>query len=162
MGSLVALEALERSALLTRTPAVAPTGTCARPSWPWSSGTPWPRPDSGSRSEARSLGPRSRGRLRLLDETLGPRREPAGVAAKVDELIALADHMAAQGDADLALRFAHLAALQTWVTDVGQELRSEVLAAAERVSPSEDDPLLLSVYSLTDPNGHNTELIERA
>ena len=80
----------------------------------------------------------------------------------MNELVAAADEMAAQGDSDLALRFAHLAALQTWVADVGHELRTTVLATAERVSPSPAEPLLLSVYSLTDPIGHNTVLIERA
>ena len=84
------------------------------------------------------------------------------MAAKTHELIDAADEMSAQGDSDLALRFAHLAAIQTWVTDVGQDLRSLALATAERVTPSRNDPLLLSIYSLTDPEGHNTILINRS
>ena len=120
--SAVALEALERSALLTPDLGAAPTGSCARRSWHWSSATRRPPRASGSTPEAEALGPRSRGRLRLLTETLAPApSSAAGVAAKARELIGVADQMSAQGDADLALRFAHLAALQTWVTDVGQD-----------------------------------------
>ena len=82
----------------------APTGSCVRRSSHWSSATRRRPRGSGYRPEAEDLGPRSRGRLRLLTEMLRPSpTSAAGVAAKANELIAVADEMFAQGDADLAL-----------------------------------------------------------
>ena len=162
-GQLVTLEALERSALLTPDHGRRADRFLRAAELAAELGNPLAATRLQNQTQDDALGPRSRGRLRLLTETLGTSASGrAGVAAKAQELIDLADQMSAQGDSDLALRFAHLAANQTWVTDVGQELRSSALAAAERVSPSRTDPLLLSIYSLTDPNGHNAVLIERA
>ena len=162
-GQLVTLEALERSALLTPDAGRRADRYLRAAELALELGDPQAAVRLRQLTQDDALGPRSRGRLRLLTETLTPSpSSPAGVAAKASELSAVADLMFAQGDADLALRFAHLAAEQTWVTDVGQDLRSAVLATAERVAPSATDPLLLSIYSLTDPIGHNTVLISRA
>ncbi len=162
-GPLVALEALERSAQLTPDRRRRADRYLKAAELALELGDPHAASHLHHQTEAEHLGSRSRGRLRLLTETLAqPATNAAGVASKVHELLAVADEMAVQGDSDLALRFAHLAALQTWVADVGPELRSTVLTTAERVSPSAADPLLLSIYSLTDPTGHNSVLIERA
>jgi DNA-binding CsgD family transcriptional regulator len=162
-GQLVTLEALERSALLTPDVGRRADRFLRAAELALELGDPRAATRLRRLTQDDALGPRSQGRLRLLTETLNPSASsPAGVAAKARELTGVADLMFAQGDADLALRFAHLAAEQTWVTDVGQELRSAVLATAERVAPSRTDPLLLSIYSLTDPIGHNTVLIARA
>ncbi len=162
-GRLVTLEALERSALLTPAPERRAERYLRAAELALELGDPLSAARLRERVVEGVLGPRSQGRLRLLEQTLDTSAStPVGVTAKVGELLALARRMAAQGDQDLALGFAHLAAVQTWVADVGQELRSEVLELAERLATSGTDPLLLSVYSLTDPNGHNTELIERA
>ena len=162
-GQLVTLEALERAALLTPDHRRKADRYLRAAELAVELGDPLAATRLRRQTENVALGPRSQGRLRLLTETLSPTASgAAAVASKVRELISLAEQMNRQGDTDLALRFAHLAAEKTWVTDVGQELRSEVLTVAEGMSPSKEDPLLLSVYSLTDPNGHNHELIERA
>ncbi len=162
-GRLVTLEALERSALLTPNPGRRAERFLRSAELAQELGDPLAATRLRDQIEADSLDPRSSGRLRLLSELLGPSATgSADVTAKILELIDLADQMSAQGDSDLALRFAHLAAIQTWVTDVGQGLRSMALATAERVTPSANDPLLLSIYSLTDPEGHNMILINRA
>ncbi len=162
-GRLVTLEALERSALLTPDAVRRATRYLRAAELALELGDPLAATRLKVQVQEDVLDPRSLGRLRLLEQTLDTSAStPAGVFAKVRELLALAGQMAAQDDQDLALSFAHLAALQTWVADVGQGLRNEVLEAAERMASSTTDPLLLSVYSLTDPNGHNTELIERA
>ena len=162
-GQLVTLEALERSALLTPDVGRRAERFLRAAELALELGDPRSATRLMGQIHDDALGARSRGRLRLLTETLGPAAlSPDGLAVKIRELIGVAERLFAQGDADLALRFAHLAAQHTWVTDVGQELRSAVLATAERVSGSDTDPLLLSIYSLTDPVGHNTVLIDRA
>ncbi|MEZ0448875.1 ATP-binding protein [Cellulomonas sp. ICMP 17802] len=162
-GQTVTLEALERSAVLTPDLGRRAERFLRAAELALELGDPEAATRLSRLAQADALSPRSRARLRLLSEMLSPSpSSTAGVAAKADELIDVADVLFAQGDADLALRFAHLAAQQTWVTDVGQELRSAVLATAERVAPSTTDPVLLSVYSLTDPIGHNKVLIARS
>jgi predicted ATPase len=157
---MVTLEALERAALLTPDDERRAERFLRAAELALELGDPLAAARLLNQTQAEALGPRSRGRVRLLSEMLGPSPVGrAGVALKAQELIDLADQMHAQGDSDLGLSFAHLAANHTWVTDVGQELRSSVLTAAERVAPSTNDPVLLSIYSLTDPNGHNTVLI---
>jgi DNA-binding CsgD family transcriptional regulator len=110
--------------------------------------------------DGRVLDRRSAAGLRLLTELLSP--EPADPAAKADALAATAERLHADGESDLALRFAHLAAMQTWVTDVGVEVRGRVLATGVAVSPSDTDAVLLSIYSLTDPEGRSGLLVDRA
>lgn len=160
---MVTLEALERAALLTPDDDRRAERFLRAAELALELGDPVAAARLLTQTREEALGPRSRGRARLLTEVLGPSpASRADVTLKAQELIDLADQMHAQGDSDLGLRFAHLAANHTWVTDVGQELRSSVLTAAERVAPTTSDPVLLSIYSLTDPNGHNTVLIQRA
>jgi DNA-binding CsgD family transcriptional regulator len=162
-GRLVTLEALERSALLTPDSARRANRFLRAAELALDLGDPLAATRLRQQTEEDALGPQARGRLRMLNEMLAvPPSGTAAIAAKVDELIDLANQMSAQGELDLAMRFAHLAALQTWVSDVGPGRRSQVLAVAERMIPSRTDPLLLSIYGLTDPNGRNTELIQRA
>ena len=113
--------------------------------------------------EADSLDTRSSGRLRLLSELLGPAPQalPA-LLPRPSNSSTSQTRCLPKVTPSLALRIAPWPPMQTWVTDVGQGLRSLALATAERVTPSRNDPLLLSIYSLTDPEGHNMILINRA
>ena len=120
-GQLVTLEALERSAVLTPDLGRRADRYLRAAELALELGDPQSAARLRLLTQDGALGPRSRGRLRLLTETLSPGpSSPVGVAAKATELIGVADQMFTQGDADLALRFAHLAAQQTWVTDIGR------------------------------------------
>ena len=159
-GKAVALEALERSAVLTPDASRRADRFLRAAEWASDLGDPLGAIRLKDQIDAHLLGHRSAAKLRLLDELLEPGR--ADPVTHADALIHAADDLDASGDADVALRFVHLAAVQTWVTDVGSEVRSRVLAAGERVAASDDDPLLLAVYSLTDPDGRSGSLIDLA
>ena len=103
-GRLVTLEALERSALLTPDAGRRAERYLRAAELALELGDPLAATSLRDRVQEPVLGPRSRGRLRLLEETLANSAStPAGVAAKVGELLALARHMIAQNDRDLAL-----------------------------------------------------------
>jgi DNA-binding CsgD family transcriptional regulator len=72
-------------------------------------------------------------------------------AAKVGSFVEMAERMMASGHAGLAMEPLLTVALRCWWGNPGQETRSAVVAAAERLPLPEDDPALLAVLAYADP-----------
>lgn len=159
-GRRITLEALERSAQLTPGSDRRSERLLRAAELAIELGDPLTTVRLHEQIDVNQLGPRSSGRFRLLSEMLDHGTTDA--VARADALLAVAHQMQAQGDGDLALQFAHLAAVQTQLTDVGEASRERVLIAAERLTSADASPLLLSIYSQTDPRGHRGALIDGA
>lgn len=97
----------------------------------------------------RSEGGRQRARLAWLSEVLEEGRNDG--SARILWLVEQAEAMAAYGDRKLALNFVRGAALRCWWTDSGWELRRRVIALAERLADSPDDPELLQILATVSP-----------
>ena len=159
-GRGIALQALERSAHLTPDPGRRAERLLRAAELALQLGEPVATLRLRDQIDVRLLGRRSSARFRLIGEAIDPGTGDPATRARA--LLRVADETAAQGDRDLALRFTHLAALQTWITDVGAPLRTRVIKTAEGLSGQQRSPLLLSIYSQTDPQGQSSTLMARA
>ena len=95
--------------------------------------------------------------LRTSTEPLIP-----GDPAKVLWLVSSGEHLAGDGQVDLALRFLMAAATQANLADPGKPARSAVSAAALRVTVRPDDARLLAILAFAEPEVYGTLIMERA
>jgi DNA-binding CsgD family transcriptional regulator len=110
-------------------------------------------------TEALELGLHEHARKVCIRESLTDSR--AGDHTGVTTLIQLADEVKLLGDADLALKLLHAAALRTWWADPGARARERVFEAAERVGVDELDPRLLAVLAVATPAAWSGVVLER-
>ena len=95
--------------------------------------------------------------LRTSTEPLIP-----GDPAKVLWLVSSGEHLAGDGQVDLALRFLMVAATQANLADPGKPARSAVSAAALRVTVRPDDARLLAILAFAEPEVYGALIVERA
>ncbi|MFC4117810.1 helix-turn-helix transcriptional regulator [Nonomuraea zeae] len=105
------------------------------------------------------LGRPQRARLAWLGEVLEEGRNEG--PERILRLIAYAETMESAGDPTLALNFARAAALRCWWTDSGRDLRRRVMALAERLASSGDDPELLLILATVTPVESGGAIIDR-
>jgi DNA-binding CsgD family transcriptional regulator len=110
-------------------------------------------------AEPLDLTPLDQGRLLWIREMVNPvRLIDAGHMAL---LLETAERLRALGEAGLALRLLHTAAARMSRSDPGPEARAQLVAAAERLSPVEDDPALLAILGLAAPIERGAVVVER-
>jgi DNA-binding CsgD family transcriptional regulator len=90
-------------------------------------------------------------RMRLLRDLVGA--HPVADARAVDSLVDAALQASPDSENDVALRLLRAAALRSWWTDMGPDVRGRIAAATERLSLPEGDPGALSILAMTDPDG---------
>jgi len=74
-----------------------------------------------------------------------------GDATRVLDLCQAAEKSAGMGDRDLALNLLLGAALRCWWADTGPAARARVVAIAQRLAGTEDDPRLLAALAVAEP-----------
>ncbi|GAA3455837.1 ATP-binding protein [Dactylosporangium matsuzakiense] len=102
---------------------------------------------------------RDRSRLAWLDGVFhdGSTGEPA----EVRHLLDMARRATGDGDLDLAVQLLVGAARRAWWRDPGAELRHDIVLAARRTALPEDDPALLAICALSEPNEEGPAVIEQ-
>jgi DNA-binding CsgD family transcriptional regulator/tetratricopeptide (TPR) repeat protein len=110
-------------------------------------------------TEGLELGPREQARRVWIRENLPDSRQ--GDPTQVATLIKLADDVRLRGDADLALKLLHAAALRAWWAEPGPRARERVFEAAERLGVDELDPRLLAVLAVATPTTWSGVVLER-
>jgi DNA-binding CsgD family transcriptional regulator len=110
--------------------------------------------------EPLALGPRERTRLSWLSENFGERGAWSG-ATTVASFIALADQARLEGDVGLALSALRAIALRCWWSNPDEELRRAIVAATERITVSDQDPVLLTILALAAPMEQGAHVLER-
>jgi DNA-binding CsgD family transcriptional regulator len=110
--------------------------------------------------EPLALGPRERTRLAWLTELYEERSAWSG-AALVSSFIAIADQARGDGDVSLALSALLTIALRCWFSNPDEQLRSAVVAAAERIDVPERDPEVLTILALAAPMEQGAHVLEQ-
>lgn len=82
-------------------------------------------------------------------------------AEKIGAFVAMAERMMAAGHADLAIESVLSVSLRAMWGNPGQEIRTALVAAAERLPLAEDDPALLAVLAQADPVARGSVVLER-
>jgi DNA-binding CsgD family transcriptional regulator len=111
------------------------------------------------RASERSLAPEDRAVLPILLE-LFEEGTWSGVE-RIGELVELADRQAMEGAIDRALDTLQIVSSRCWWGNPAPEMRSDVVAAAERLPVAGDDPRLVSVLAQTDPVSCGWTVIDR-
>jgi DNA-binding CsgD family transcriptional regulator len=106
------------------------------------------------------LGPRERTRLAWLRENYEERGAWSG-AATVTSFIAIADQARRDGDVALALSALLTIAMRCWWSNPDEQLRSAVVAAAERITVPDLDPAVLTILALAAPMEQGASVLER-
>jgi DNA-binding CsgD family transcriptional regulator len=158
-GSAVAVAALERAANVSALPSQR-SGRMLRAIWiAFELG----RLDLVARLlpeiEPFDLDAREQARLTWLREVFAG--SPSGGAERVRYLVEFAERLTQSGDIDLALQFLRAAAVRCWAGDQVKETRDIVVAAAERLPISEDNPELIAILALAAPIEKGAVVIER-
>ena len=150
------IAALERAADLSPDPAVRQRRLLRAAEWAL---------DLGQRSRVDRLlstmnpddcGTLDKTRMRLLRDLVSPGfvRDPQAV----DSLVEAATQAGSAGEREVAVRLLRAAATRTWWADPGPEMRSRVVAAARRIAATDNEPALLSVLAMCDPEQGNEAL----
>jgi DNA-binding CsgD family transcriptional regulator len=79
-------------------------------------------------------------------------------AYTIDSLIDAAAHAASAGERDLGLRLLRAAAGRSWWAGLAPEVRIGISTAARSVAKGQEDPALMSVLAMSDPEGSNGAL----
>ena len=82
-------------------------------------------------------------------------------ASRVAAFVEIANELTATGDGAGALDALRAVALRSWWGNAEPATRSAVVAAAERIGLSDDDPRLLEVIAHADPVGQATTVLDR-
>jgi len=90
-------------------------------------------------------------RMRLLRDLVEGR--PVTDSQAVDSLVDAALQAGSNREEDVALALLRAAALRSWWTDLGPDVRDRVAAATERLGTPEGDPRALAILAMTDPDG---------
>jgi DNA-binding CsgD family transcriptional regulator len=156
---LAAAVELERSAFFTRDPARRVERLLTAAETAFEVGSPELVQRMLGKVEAHELTALQRGRLEYLSEIFEDGR--SGDPARVRALVAQADAAAFAGHTQLALRLLSGASLRSWWADPGEDARTSVVAAAERLEVDPFDPLLLFVLATADPIGQAPVVVGR-
>lgn len=121
------------------------------------------RPEVSARlvhdAEALELAPVDLGRLAWIRAMSDP--GPPGEPGRMRALLEAASRVADAGDVDLALRLLWAAATSGFWADRENDLSQEIVAAAERMSVSDEHPWLLAVLAYGAPIDRGAEVIDR-
>jgi len=144
----VAIDALTRAAQLSDGPASRGRRLLRAASMAFGSGRPGLGPQLLKAAEPLDLPPEERALLSWLRESYS-----AGWSgiAKVGSVVELAQRTGVAGHADLVVEPLYAIALRCYWGNPTQEIRSAVVAAAERLPLPENDPTLIAVLGFADP-----------
>jgi len=104
--------------------------------------------------------PLDRARIGLVRDMIGP-----GLTANskaLETLVHASTQASAAGETDLALRLLHAAAIRTWGSDPGPDVRHRIATAAKHIPAPEGDLQVLSILGISDPAAYATILNEVA
>jgi DNA-binding CsgD family transcriptional regulator/tetratricopeptide (TPR) repeat protein len=90
-------------------------------------------------------------RTRLLRDLVEAR--PVTDSLAVASLVEAAEEASAVEGNDVAVRLLRAAALRSWWSDAGSDIRDRIVAAAQGLSAPEGDPRVLSIVAMADPDG---------
>lgn len=159
-GTIAALAAAERAAVLTPDPALRGRRWLRAAELAWDVG----RGEAARRlmAQARPLRLPPADNIRLM--WLGQETSPGGPAdaASLRALAELAVQARKHGDHDLALSMLDAAALQCLEAGHGDGLRQIVVAAVETMPALSGSPRSLPALALADPDGHGQVIIKEA
>ncbi len=159
-GSAVSLAALQRAAHLSPDPNRRGQRLLRAAELAVQLGEPGVSAKLAREADPLVTGSLDRARLSLIRLTLEP--GSPGDPPKVQSLLSHGEAMLAAGDVDQALSFLHAAAMQAWWADPGEDMRLRVVEATARLPIPESDARVLSIFALTDPDGHGAVVIEQA
>ncbi|MGW3352478.1 ATP-binding protein [Nonomuraea rubra] len=155
----VAVTALQRSAQISVDPAVRAERLLRAAELAFELGRGELVADLLRQTEPADLGSPQRARLAWLNEVLEEGRNEG--PARVRRLIATVEAVEAAGDRALALNFVRAAAIRCWWADPGLEIRRRLIALAERLASSKDDPELVLTLATASPLEHGATVMER-
>jgi DNA-binding CsgD family transcriptional regulator len=156
---VLAVNALERSALLTPEPARRLSRRLRAAALAFELG----RNDMVTRIlegvDPSLLEPLDRARIVWIREIVEP--GAVGHAARIRQLVETADQTTRDGDPDLALNLLWAAALRCWRSDPGPDLRMRVVGVADAVPVPEDEPRLLMILATAASIERGAVVLER-
>lgn len=111
-------------------------------------------------AELPNLAPVYRGRMALVQAMVDTGDAQTDVL-RIHTLIDLADQVSAQGEVELALTLLRVAALRCWWVDQTDEVREQIVAAANRMPVNDGHPQLLVILAVVDPIRQGKVVLER-
>jgi DNA-binding CsgD family transcriptional regulator len=158
-AAAVAIAAHERAAELSESPACRGSRLLRAAEMAFELGRPQLGVRFLSSAEPLDLAPEERTRLSWLREAYDEARWSG--TTKIRSCVETAERMTLDGHGDLALRFLLTVAVRCWWGSADHETRAAVVAAAERVPVSHDDPALLAVLAHADPVTRGAMVVTR-